>query len=82
MWASWARPWQVASIASERSSIHLTGAPILRDAAAAMNSSAYAFSFEPKPPPTSGAMARTLASLTPHTIARNVRRKCGTWVEL
>jgi len=28
----------VASIASERSSIHLTGAPIARDAAAAMNS--------------------------------------------
>ena len=38
--ASWARPWQVAIIASERSSIHFTGAPTLRDAAAAMNSSA------------------------------------------
>ena len=37
---------------------------------------------EPNPPPTSGAIARTLASLTPQTIARNVRRKCGTWVEL
>ena len=47
-----------------------------------MNSSAYVFSFAPKPPPTSGAIARTLASHTPQTIARNVRRKCGTWVEL
>ena len=40
MCATWARPWQVASIASERSSIHFTGAPTLREAAAAMNSSA------------------------------------------
>ena len=31
---------EVASIASVRSSIHFTGAPTLRDAAAAMNSSA------------------------------------------
>ena len=69
-------------MASDRSSIHFTGAPTLRDAAAAMNSSAYVFSLAPNPPPTSGAIARTLASLTPQTIARNVRRKWGIWVEL
>ena len=82
MCASCARPWQVATIASDRSSIHFTGVPSLRDTAAVRNSSAYAFSLAPKPPPTCGAIARTLASDTPQTMARNVRRKCGTWVEL
>ena len=38
--ASWSRPWIVATIASERSSIHLTGAPTSFDACATANSSA------------------------------------------
>ena len=72
----------VATIASERSSIHLTGAPTSFAACVIAYSSAYVFSFAPKPPPTSGAITRQRDSGTPQTTATNVRTKCGTWVEL
>ena len=50
---------------SERVSIHFTGRPSLRDAQAHIVSSAHTCSLLPNPPPTSGAMTRTLSSLMP-----------------
>ena len=50
---------------SERVSIHFTGRPSCLDAQAHIVSSAQICSLPPKPPPTSGAMTRTLSSLMP-----------------
>ena len=50
---------------SDRDSIHLIGWPSLRDAQAHIVSSAVTCSLLPKPPPTSGAITRTLSSLMP-----------------
>lgn len=36
----------------------------------------------PKPPPTSGAITRILASEMLQQMARKVRTKCGTWVDV
>ena len=35
----------------------------------------------PNPPPTSGAMARTSSSPMPFSLAMNVRRMWGFWVD-
>jgi hypothetical protein len=61
------RPWTVARQASERSSIHFTERPSLRAHVMTSMSSAYTSIFEPKPPPTSGAITRVLASGIPST---------------
>ncbi len=65
---------------SERVSVHFTGLPSLRARTSASASSAYTFSFEPNPPPTSGAITRSLLSEIPQIAARMSRTKCGTCV--
>ncbi len=79
---SWSRPWIIEIMASERVSIHLTGRPHSFEACASAYSSACTLIFEPKPPPTSGAITRTLDSGTPQIAATKVRTKCGTCVEV
>ena len=37
--------------------------------------------FEPNPPPTSGAIARTWSCPRPVSEAMKVRRMCGFWVD-
>ncbi len=76
----WSRPWIVAWKPSLRDSVHFTGRPSLRATTSAMTSSAYTLSFEPKPPPTSGAMTRICCSGMPHVSASISRRMCGIWV--
>ena len=78
--AIWSRPWWQTCMFSERVSIHLTGRSSLRAAQQSRTSSPYICSLEPKPPPTSGATARTRSWPMPRRIPRNRRTKCGTWV--
>ncbi len=81
---SWitSRPWIVARFASVRSSVHFTGRPSLRASAITITSSAYTSSFDPNPPPTSGAITRTFASGMPSTSVYAVRMMCGPCVEV
>ena len=76
----WSRPWWAEIIDSERVSVNLQGRPSLRATAIVANSSGVVCSLPPKPPPTSGAMTRTLDSGMPIVAAIAKRRMCGTWV--
>ncbi len=60
--------------------MNLHGLPSLRATAIVANSSGVVCSLPPKPPPTSGAMTRTLDSGMPVVAAIAKRRMCGTWV--
>ena len=68
-------------IASVRVSIHLIGRLSLRAITTASSSSAKTFSFDPKPPPTSGATTRNLSSGTPVTRPSTKRAMCGICVD-
>lgn len=70
----------MARYPSERDSVHFTGRPRRRATASAIASSPYTWSFEPKPPPTSGATTRSLCSGIPVTMASITRRMCGICV--
>ena len=74
------RPWIVAWAASERSSVHRTGRLRRRASARQRTSSAYTLSFEPKPPPTEGAITRSFCSGTPTVMPNMILRMCGIWV--
>ena len=65
---------------SLRDSVHLTGLPSLRVISTASTSSAVTCSFEPNPPPTSGAITRMFCSPMPVTRASMTRSTCGIWV--
>ncbi len=78
----WSRPWWADSSDSERVSVHLTGLPSLTDAARTRISSGVTCSLPPNPPPTSGAITRSLCSGTPAVAAaqrledvRDLRRR-------
>ena len=74
------RPWMVATAFSLRDSFHRTGTPCRRASATHSSSSAYTFSFEPKPPPTAGATTRTWCSGMPSVMAVISLRMWGIWV--
>ena len=76
----WSRPWCTVMLPSLRLSVHLTGRPSLRAIRRASTSSAVTCSFDPKPPPTSGAMTRRFCSGMPVTRASITRSTCGIWV--
>jgi hypothetical protein len=61
MSCSWSRPAAICTIASDRVWANLTGRRNHFDNSGATNSSGYQTIFEPKPPPTSGAITRQLA---------------------
>jgi hypothetical protein len=65
---------------SVRVSIHLTGRCRRRASSVARISSPKTFSFEPKPPPTSGATTLSLSSGMPQQSDSTKRRMCGIWV--
>ncbi len=77
----WPRPWMVDWAASERVSVQRTGRPSFFARPTASISSEYTLSFEPKPPPTDGAMTRILCSGRPVTTAVISLRMWGIWVE-
>ena len=77
----WSRPWCADIRLSERDSVYFTGFPVRCAARNAMNSSATTWSLPPKPPPTSGAITRTLCSGMPRISAMKNRRMCGIWVD-
>lgn len=68
--------------ASDRSSIHFTGAPSRLATAATAISSRPTTHFCPKPPPMSGTVTRTAHSASPTDRASIVRTWCGTWVQV
>ena len=78
----WSRPWWADSSDSDRVSVHFTGRPSLRAARTQSSSSGVTCSFPPKPPPTSGAITRSLCSGMPVSSAmkmldevRHLRRR-------
>ena len=76
----WSRPWCAAISDSERVSVYLTGLPSRRATSSVMISSGVTCSLPPNPPPTSGAMTRSLCSGMPGDSAIITRRMCGIWV--
>ncbi len=76
----WSRPWCTARLPSLRDSVHFTGRPSLRAISTVRNSSAVTWSFDPNPPPTSGATTRSFCSGMPSTAAIRNRSTCGIWV--
>ena len=76
----WSRPWCAAIMDSLRDSVYLTGLPSRRATSSAITSSGVTCSLPPKPPPTSGAMTRTLCSGMSSVIASISRRMCGICV--
>ena len=58
----WSRPWCAASSDSERVSVHFTGLPSFWATVTQSISSGSTPILPPKPPPTSGAMTRSLDS--------------------
>ena len=76
----WSRPWWAESNDSDRVSVYLTGLPSRRDTAMVTYSSGVVCSLPPKPPPTSGAMTRTLDSEMPIVAEMRNRRMWGTCV--
>ncbi len=70
----------VDSAASERSSDHRTGWAWCLARTTASCSSAYMLSLLPNPPPTDGAMTRTLCSGVPVVAATRNFRMWGIWV--
>ena len=77
----WSRPWWAVSRDSERVSVHFTGLPSFWATSRVTTSSGATAILPPKPPPTSGAMTRSLCSGRPRVSASIVLRMCGTWVE-
>ena len=75
------RPWMVAWAFSLRPSVHRTGTWSCRATARAMSSSAYTSSFEPNPPPTAGAITRSLCSGMPVVAVSITLRMCGICVD-
>jgi hypothetical protein len=78
---TWPRPWCAMRMLSERVSVHFTGRPSLRATSSVRSSSGNTVSLPPKPPPTSGAITRSLCSGRPRVSAVMVLRMCGTWVD-
>lgn len=76
----WSRPWCAASMVSDRDSFHFTGLPSFRATSSDIISSGSTPILPPKPPPTSGAITRSLCSGMPSVSADITRRMCGTWV--
>ena len=76
----WSRPWCTVMLPSLRDSVHLTGLPTRRPTSTASTSSAVTCSFEPKPPPTSGAITRMSCSGMPKNADSANRSTCGIWV--
>ena len=64
-YCTWARPCTIATMFSERDSVHLTGRSRRRASDAAITYSQYAPCLAPKPPPTAGATTRTSAGSRP-----------------
>jgi hypothetical protein len=60
--------------------VYFAGLPSRRATSIVVTSSGVTCSLPPKPPPTSGAITRTLLSGTEQVTASMVRRRCGTWV--
>ena len=76
----WSRPWCADISDSERDSVYFTGLPSLRATSVVMISSGVTGILPPNPPPTSGAITRTLCSGMPSVSASIVRRMCGICV--
>ena len=76
----WSRPWWAVSSDSERVSVHFTGLPSFWATSRVTTSSGATAILPPKPPPTSGAMTRSLCSGRPRVSASIVLRMCGTCV--
>ena len=74
---TWFRPWVVAWKFSLRVSAHLTGRPSRIAQNIVTKSAGYAAILLPKPPPTSGAITRSLSSGTPVTTELRNLRMCG-----
>src|SRR5713226_3613219 len=66
---------------SRRVSIHFTGFASCIAIQPSNASSPYTFSFDPKPPPTSGVITRSLFSGIPIIKASCVRNRCGICVD-
>ena len=77
----WSRPWCPDINDSDLVSLYLQGFPVRRAAMTVSTSSGVNWSLPPKPPPTSGAITRTLLSGMPSTSEVKIRTKCGTWVD-
>ena len=75
-----ARPWVMATMFSERVSVHFTGRPSVWAALAATAYSTYMSILAPKPPPTAGAITRTCSASSPVAAAMPATRPCGCWV--
>ncbi len=75
-------PWYAALRCSRRSSTQRSGRPISRASAAMMSSSGNTCPFTPNPPPTSGAITRSLCSGKSMSSAILVRTMCGIWLEV
>ncbi len=76
----WSRPWCALISDSLRDSVNLTGLFSLRATSVQITSSGVTCSLPPNPPPTSGAMTRTLCSGMPSVRPSMVRRMCGICV--
>ena len=68
-----ARPWVIATMFSERVSVHFTGRPSSCAAFTATAYSAYMPVLAPKPPPTAGAITRTCSGVEAGDRARSRR---------
>ena len=78
---TWSRPCASVRKDSLRSAVHLIGRPTRLLAHTSAVSSGYRKIFEPKPPPTSGAITRTFDSGSPSTKALiKSRSTCGVWL--
>ena len=77
----WPRPWMVATAPSDRFSVQRAGTPSRRATATAISSSAYTLSFDPKPPPTDGAITLIFCSAMPQVIPSITLRMWGICVE-
>ncbi len=76
----WSRPWWADISDSERDSVYFTGLFSRRATSTLMISSGVTGILPPNPPPTSGAMTRTLCSGMPSVSASITRRMCGICV--
>src|SRR6185369_18001583 len=80
-WVTWSRPCASHRKLSLRSAVHLMAQLCCLAAQVSATSSAYRYILEPKPPPTSGAITRTLCSGRPSTNAViSSRSTCGFWL--
>ena len=68
-------------MSSERVSVHLTGRPSARAAAAATRYSTYTAAFGPNPPPTHGQTMRSCSGSSPRTGAIAAWAACGAWCD-